>query len=571
MPISLSTLTIDPVVNKTSSNLFEEEKLKELKESLEGTQPAQSIVNCCKTLEQAKAVLKFIDAISEKTLRSTVALTASRGRGKSAALGLAIASAVAYGYSNIFVTSPTPENLKTLFEFIFKGFDVLDYQEHVDYEIIQSTNPEFNNAIIRVNIFKEHRQTIQYISPKDSAQLGQAELVVIDEAAAIPLPIVKKLLGPYLVFLASTINGYEGTGRSLSLKLIQQLRQQNSTFSGFNNVEIKKQTERTASGKVLHELQLNESIRYANGDPIEKWLNDLLCLNCNQLTLQTSLKTGCPVPEACDLYYVDRDTLFSYHKVTEQFLQRLMSLYVASHYKNTPNDLQMLSDAPAHHLFCLLGPFNMNESGNSASLPDILCVIQVCIEGDISQDSVSDSLQRGKRAAGDLIPWTIAQQFQDNQFPKLAGARVVRIATNPEYQSMGYGHRAIQLLKQYYQGKIVDINEDTNIIRKNSANEMQIVIEENVSLLEEKISPRKNLPPLLLKLNERKPEKLDYIGVSYGLTNDLLRFWKKCGFTPVYLRQTANDLTGEHSCIMLSELTEHKTVDSWLYQFFLGI
>ena len=49
---------------------------------------------------------------------------------------------------------------------------------------------------------------------------------MIDEAAAIPLPLVKKLLGPYLVFMASTINGYEGTGRSLSLKLISQLRQQ---------------------------------------------------------------------------------------------------------------------------------------------------------------------------------------------------------------------------------------------------------------------------------------------------------------------------------------------------------
>ncbi len=49
---------------------------------------------------------------------------------------------------------------------------------------------------------------------------------MIDEAAAIPLPLVKKLMGPYLVFMASTINGYEGTGRSLSLKLISQLRQQ---------------------------------------------------------------------------------------------------------------------------------------------------------------------------------------------------------------------------------------------------------------------------------------------------------------------------------------------------------
>jgi N-acetyltransferase 10 len=54
--------------------------------------------------------------------------------------------------------------------------------------------------------------------------LAQAELLIVDEAAAIPLPTVKKLLGPYLVFLSSTVNGYEGTGRSLSLKLISDLR-----------------------------------------------------------------------------------------------------------------------------------------------------------------------------------------------------------------------------------------------------------------------------------------------------------------------------------------------------------
>ena len=67
-------------------------------------------------------------------------------------------------------------------------------------------------------------QTVQYIQPQHAAQLSQAELLVIDEAAAIPLPVVKTLLGPYPVFLCSTVNGYEGTGRSLSLKLIEQLR-----------------------------------------------------------------------------------------------------------------------------------------------------------------------------------------------------------------------------------------------------------------------------------------------------------------------------------------------------------
>ena len=45
------------------------QELKELKESLADTQPVGSLLNCCKTLDQAKAVLKFVEAISEKTLR----------------------------------------------------------------------------------------------------------------------------------------------------------------------------------------------------------------------------------------------------------------------------------------------------------------------------------------------------------------------------------------------------------------------------------------------------------------------------------------------------------------------
>ena len=55
--------------------------------------------------------------------------------------------------------------------------------------------------------------------------MKQADLVVVDEAASIPLQYVKSLMGPYVQFLSSTVNGYEGTGRSLSLKLISQLRE----------------------------------------------------------------------------------------------------------------------------------------------------------------------------------------------------------------------------------------------------------------------------------------------------------------------------------------------------------
>lgn len=62
--------------------------------------------------------------------------------------------------------------------------------------------------------------------------------MAIDEAAAIPLPLVKRLIGNYLVFMSSTVTGYEGTGRSLSLKLIQQLReQQGRAMAGEMNLQ----------------------------------------------------------------------------------------------------------------------------------------------------------------------------------------------------------------------------------------------------------------------------------------------------------------------------------------------
>ncbi|KAF6021226.1 NAT10 [Bugula neritina] len=377
LPISSATANITPLPPKSSEDLPSESELKlsTLQKSLEDRQPDGVLVDCCKTFDQANVVLQLITRISEKTLSSTTAITAARGRGKSVALGLAVASAVAYGYSNIFVTSPTPENLKTLFEFILKGLDSLGYVKHTDYETTQSTNEEFNKAIVKVAIYRDHRQTIQYIHPTDAHKLGQAELVVIDEAAAIPLPLVKSLMGPHLVFMASTTNG---------------------------------------------------------------------------------------------------DTLFSFHEASEEFLQKIMSIYISSHYKYTPDDLQMLSDSPSHHIFVLLAP---EVSGKI--LPEVLVVLQVCIEGGLSQKLIG-SHQSQRSRYGDLIPWTLLQQFGEQEFSQMSGVRV----------AMSLSSRSTEL------------------------------------------------PPLLSKLSERKPESLDYLGVSYGLTSDLLRFWKKCGFLPVYLRQT---------------------------------
>ena len=53
--------------------------------------------------------------------------------------------------------------------------------------------------------------------------------------------------------------------------------------------------------------------RYAAGDKVESWLLELLCLNAAEHV--PKLPARLPHPTECDLYYINRDTLFSYHKV----------------------------------------------------------------------------------------------------------------------------------------------------------------------------------------------------------------------------------------------------------------
>eukprot|EP00003_Mantamonas_plastica_P018011 TRINITY_DN2961_c0_g2_i4.p1 TRINITY_DN2961_c0_g2~~TRINITY_DN2961_c0_g2_i4.p1 ORF type:complete len:533 (-),score=234.41 TRINITY_DN2961_c0_g2_i4:75-1673(-) len=278
--------------------------------------------------------------------------------------------------------------------------------------------------------------------------------------------------------------------------------------------------------------------------------------------------SGTPLPAECELYYVNRDVLFSYHNAAEAFLQRMMSLYVSSHYRNTPNDLQMLADAPAHHLFVLLGPVK-------DTIPEVLCLIQVALEGEISKKTVKKNFSEGARANGDMIPWTIAQQYQDSDFAGLSGARIVRIATHPEHTKMGYGTRAIELLSAYYQGDIISLNEDDDSDDEASDDEQDDVEQRKgkgkVNLLQmEELIPRKTNKPLLINLQDRKAEQLHYLGTAYGLTQPLFNFWHKNGFVPLYLRLTPNELTGEHSCMMVKQLqnTSSKMFDErWLDLF----
>nr|CEL70485.1 TPA: Predicted P-loop ATPase fused to an acetyltransferase (ISS), related [Neospora caninum Liverpool] len=634
-----------------SEALLEKKKMSEelecLKRDFKETPPVGPLINLCLSVDQAKAVLAFLDCLASQAsgkskanggaseqnggklatqLHQTFALTAARGRGKSAALGIAVAAAVAYDYTNIFVSAPSPENVKTLFDFVIKGLAALGLKEHLDFSVTREdtglattahasrssgVSPSEGNSsrgasrlITGVEVHRGHKQTVTFVTPDKRESLAHADLLVIDEAASIPLPIVKSLFGPYVVLLSSTVHGYEGTGRALSLKLLQDLKQ--NKFSSLSN-----NPKGGFLARSLKQLTLTTPIRYSMGDGVEAWLHDLLCLGATEPPKLS--EAALPPASKCDLYLVDRDALFSYHDASEAFLHNLLSLFVSSHYKNSPNDLMLMADAPAHLLFALLPPVDEQ----TATVPDIYCAIQVSIEGHLSKQAIQQALGRGMRPSGDLIPWTLAQQFADEDFGALTGARVVRIACHPSLQRLGYGTAALQQLMDFFEMKGVTLSDEgKNALSSSRLSEPQALAEDEEEDEEEeeegdeeedeegdeeedeegeeeemkvkdgkatkgdekakrerkdasvasasdspsevaKVWTKKSLrprpaPPLLSPCRSTRPDfSIDYFGVAFGLSAPLLRFWTRRSFVPVYMRQTVTDVTGEFSCILL--------------------
>ena len=135
---------------------------------------------------------------------------------------------------------------------------------------------------------------------------------------------------------------------------------------------------------------------------------------------------------------------------------------------------------------------------------------------------------------------------------------------------MGYGSRAINCLNAYYSGEYFNLDEATEAEQSYPDPSR---VDESTNLLTDKPTVRaaNAMPPLLQRLSERRPETLDYLGVSYGLTPQLLRFWKRAGFVPLYLRQTQSELTGEHTCVMVRGLNSSTEEElQWLSEFAKG-
>ena len=127
--------------------------------------------------------------------RRPVVLTSDRGRGKSAAFGIAAAQLIQAGREHILVTGPRMRAAQA----------VLDHARSL--------------------LPRERHQAIGFRAPDELLRDSpHADVLLVDEAAAIPAPLLEGLLKRYSrIAFATTVHGYEGTGRGFAVRFNRSL------------------------------------------------------------------------------------------------------------------------------------------------------------------------------------------------------------------------------------------------------------------------------------------------------------------------------------------------------------
>lgn len=413
-----------------------------------------------KTQDQVEALSKLERLLTENYRKTVILITANRGRGKSAVLGLG-AAGLLYMLGQrrkikIRITAPSYSNIKTVLEFAEKALNVLG----VKVEKIRSRG--------LILTLKSKLGVIDCVSPTRIIK-RKADIVFVDEAAGIPIPLLFKILTSFKkIVYSSTIHGYEGSGRGFRLRFLKTIKAEKK----FN----------------LEEVEMEASIRYDDGDPMEKWLYDTLLLDAEPVSLsQEEIEQSKP-EEA----FYEEPNLDEWFTNYEDELKEFFGIYVLAHYRNRPDDLAILGDAPHHHARVLRLP---NRK--------IVASLHLADEG-LVPDSEIKAIIEGANPPGNVIPSCIVRYYPIySEFAKLKGVRVVRIAVHPDIEDRGFGSYALKKL-----------------------------------------------------CLEAKEKGYDWIGSSFGLTYQLLNFWVKNGFIPVHLSPGRNIVSGEYSVFVIKPLTE---------------
>lgn len=335
-----------------------------------------------RTTDQQHAVQQLCTWFQQTQHRPCL-VTADRGRGKSASLGLA-ARQFQNGHAMpvIYITAPSPEATATASDWA-------------------------NNTL--EGLAARH---LQFIAP-DRLLLERPtmDVLLVDEAAALPLSLLQQILQHYpRTVFATTLHGYEGSGRGFALQFTRLLQQHDPNWQ---------------------HIELQQAIRWANHDPLEQ-----LCMR--SLLLDAEVEThniAIDMQQLQCLQVMQQDLLQQ-----PELLRNIFALLLQAHYQTTPDDLRLLFDGPGVRIFVL------------QQQQHILGAALTIQEGNLPLELAQHIVQGRRRVRGHLMPQSMANHAGFAEFATLTGCRISRIVIHPQYQQRGLGQYFLrQLIKRSQQ------------------------------------------------------------------------------------------------------------------------
>lgn len=352
---------------------------------------AESVPAPFSTLEQQQAVAAILKVVSGHRRRPLL-LTAHRGRGKSAALGIAAAQLQRQGKQKLIITAPNPAAAAVA-------------MQHAKASLAELLPTE--TLVLQfwpIDLLLQEKPT--------------ADLVLVDEAAAIPLPQLQQLTQHYsrLVF-ATTEHGYEGTGRSFSLKFQPYLQQHCPGWQ---------------------QLRLKTPVRYAEDDPLEQQIFRSFLLACEQ-----------PTP----LYNPILPLFTKLHPASElltepMLLSGIFGLLSLAHYQTEVTDLWALLDNPQLQIMAL---YQQSNNEQRSEQPQLIGCAVISNEGQLPPELAAEVYQGERRVQGHLLAQSLAFHLATPELATLRLARVQRIVIHPAWQGHGLGQFLLNAVQKYCQ------------------------------------------------------------------------------------------------------------------------
>lgn len=339
--------------------------------------------------QQQQAVENIIRVVKGHRKRPLV-LTADRGRGKTSAMGMASAELMKWQPMKILITAPAIKAVEPLFT----------------HAVLLLPEASATRSEIRYG-----ESSVQFIAPDELLRLTpECDLLLVDEASALPLPMLIEMAERYhRVVFSTTIHGYEGCGRGFTLKFQHWL------------------DEHRPGRRYQH---MDHPIRWRKGDPLEAWLYRTFILNYELEPFTGSYS-------AAQLQYslIDRQQMLS----DPGLLSRFFALLVNAHYQTSPNDLIQILNDEAIVIYAV-------RIGHQF----VGCILAVR-EGELPAALIA-LIQRGeRRPKGQLTPVTLANQLGIAQAAEEACFRIMRIAVHPQLQGRGIGSELLSSFSQSQQ------------------------------------------------------------------------------------------------------------------------